>query len=772
MGKSLEYHVVFCGKKHLRSWIGIKHLAHCETLADYNNLLENCKEKQNPFQVLKKFKNDWKVSLDEMLRVKSEDRSLILEMYEVKQEEPKRKLQKITPEEKQQLRVHLHTLRKAEREELKKATKMRRAKMIELKRLRKQKLLEELRRIRAEAKGHITRTVCFKCRDHNDKTAVVRCSQCDYFYHHTCEPVYTPDSTAEAFVCTYCKTATMPCHICYTHSPDMLKCRVKRCQKLYHATCLDFKWQQASILDGNLISCPAHSCHSCIHRSIVEYKKKIEPREKLVRCTVCPGTYHKDEECIPAGAVRINSHQILCPRHVDIQNKPRTYLCQICVKPFTNAQFEANKVRSCQTCPCLYHLDCLDEEDEQLMAADQFVCIYCRDGFFPRAGDVVWAKCGSSRWWPAKVLSRSAYPENMLTVKHTPDMFIVRFYGTNDHYWVSNKSTFLLQNEDDVASTGSSSSKDQKFQKGLEEAIQEVQSRELYFDTKVPLHYDSGMDKKPGNYRRIKNNIYVKPSRPLKEMEDFDETCRCNPEEPDPCGDGCVNKGLKIECSKECPCKELCQNQRMQRHQNAPTELKHMGTKGWGLTALQDLKQGTFVIEYVGEVLTKEEFQRRKQEYINNKERHFYFLELSGNHFIDARNKGNLSRFINHSCEPNCESSHWMVSGERRVGLFTLRDVKAGEELTFNYGWRSDGSNNQQCLCGAESCSKSLAMEKLKKGDPSLPSKPKGKVSMSKKKAEKSEEPSTMTNCDVCSSKFVSSKDSVICGKCYEEQEF
>jgi hypothetical protein len=63
----------------------------------------------------------------------------------------------------------------------------------------------------------------------------------------------------------------------------------------------------------------------------------------------------------------------------------------------------------------------------------------------------------------------------------------------------------------------------------------------------------------------------------------------------------------------------------------------------------------------------------------------FYLCEVSSNMVIDATNKGNMSRFINHSCEPNTEMQKWTVEGETRVGIFALRDIKTGEELTYDY---------------------------------------------------------------------------------------
>jgi len=89
------------------------------------------------------------------------------------------------------------------------------------------------------------------------------------------------------------------------------------------------------------------------------------------------------------------------------------------------------------------------------------------------------------------------------------------------------------------------------------------------------------------------------------------------------------------------------------------------------------------VIEYVGEVINLETCKRRLEE--RKHRRNFYILTLNNQECIDASKKGNLARFINHSCKPNCQTQKWVVRGELRVGIFAVRDIKKGEEITFDY---------------------------------------------------------------------------------------
>jgi serine/threonine protein kinase len=82
---------------------------------------------------------------------------------------------------------------------------------------------------------------------------------------------------------------------------------------------------------------------------------------------------------------------------------------------------------------------------------------------------------------------------------------------------------------------------------------------------------------------------------------------------------------------------------------------------------------------------------------------HFYMMAV-GSGFIDAGRKGGVARFINHSCEPNAEAQIWDIAGERRVGIFALKDVPAGTEVTFDYKWERKGFLPIICRCGAPSC--------------------------------------------------------------------
>ncbi|XP_026545400.1 histone-lysine N-methyltransferase SETD2 [Notechis scutatus] len=218
--------------------------------------------------------------------------------------------------------------------------------------------------------------------------------------------------------------------------------------------------------------------------------------------------------------------------------------------------------------------------------------------------------------------------------------------------------------------------------------------------------------KMPCYFDLIEENMYLTERKKNKSHRDIKRMlCECptvSKEELSQgevaCGEDCLNRLLMIECSSRCPNGEHCSNRRFQRKQHADVEVILTEKKGWGLRAAKDLPSNTFVLEYCGEVLDHKEFKTRVKEYARNKNIHYYFMALKNDEIIDATQKGNCSRFMNHSCEPNCETQKWTVNGQLRVGFFTTKLVTSGSELTFDYQFQRYGKEAQKCFCGSANC--------------------------------------------------------------------
>ncbi|KAF3041548.1 histone methyltransferase set2 [Didymella heteroderae] len=173
------------------------------------------------------------------------------------------------------------------------------------------------------------------------------------------------------------------------------------------------------------------------------------------------------------------------------------------------------------------------------------------------------------------------------------------------------------------------------------------------------------------------------------------------------CGEDsdCINRATKMECVGDCSCGRKCQNQRFLRKQYADVTVIKTEKKGFGLRANKDLVQGDFIFEYIGEVIDEKTFRRRMIQYDQEGIKHFYFMSLNKGEFVDATKKGNLGRFCNHSCNPNCFVDKWVVGDKLRMGIFAERKIKAGEELVFNYNVDRYGADPQPCYCGEPNCS-------------------------------------------------------------------
>jgi SET domain-containing protein len=172
------------------------------------------------------------------------------------------------------------------------------------------------------------------------------------------------------------------------------------------------------------------------------------------------------------------------------------------------------------------------------------------------------------------------------------------------------------------------------------------------------------------------------------------------------CGEDsdCINRATKMECVGDCGCGSGCQNQRFQQRQYANVSVIKTEKKGYGLRTNSDLRSGDFLFEYIGEVINEPQFRRRMVQYDEEGIKHFYFMSLSKGEFVDATKKGNLGRFCNHSCSPNCYVDKWVVGDKLRMGIFAERKIKAGEELVFNYNVDRYGANPQPCYCGEPNC--------------------------------------------------------------------
>jgi uncharacterized protein len=134
-------------------------------------------------------------------------------------------------------------------------------------------------------------------------------------------------------------------------------------------------------------------------------------------------------------------------------------------------------------------------------------------------------------------------------------------------------------------------------------------------------------------------------------------------------------------------------------------EVRDSPIHGRGVYAREDIKKGRRILEYVGERISHAEADRR-YELKGDDDGHTFLFIVDGRTVIDGGNGGNPSRYVNHSCDPNCET----VIEDRRVFVETVRDIKAGDELGYDYQltWESTDAPEDlamySCRCGAKGC--------------------------------------------------------------------
>ncbi|KAL3668229.1 hypothetical protein V7S43_007087 [Phytophthora oleae] len=232
----------------------------------------------------------------------------------------------------------------------------------------------------------------------------------------------------------------------------------------------------------------------------------------------------------------------------------------------------------------------------------------------------------------------------------------------------------------------------------------------------------------PPTYRKLGRSIYTF-KQPKVSLEDS-PVCECTKQ----CGEDCINRLSFTECfgpaptpgmkfnkhnrESNCMLGENCGNRALHQKVYPRFQKFHTVEKGWALRILEPVKAGQLVIEYVGEVINEEEKERRLLDHAKNSpdDKNMYIMELGKGEYIDARFKGSVSRFINHSCDPNCHLLKWRVRGVNRIAITALKDIEPGEELSYDYQFHTKQAMEWKCHCKSKNCRGTMAPEKINQG--------------------------------------------------------
>ena len=230
----------------------------------------------------------------------------------------------------------------------------------------------------------------------------------------------------------------------------------------------------------------------------------------------------------------------------------------------------------------------------------------------------------------------------------------------------------------------------------------------------LPFDFQQEVFSKPPMYSNVHGLKYDSSNRPKKHPPSND-FCKCK----EKCDEQCLNKMIMTECVGDmskgkgeknpyanCCVGPSCGNRMMGQRKFAKCRPKREQGKGWGLIVVNGVKKGGLVQEYGGEVIDEQTKEARLNQWAKDhpNDPNFYIMSLEHGWYIDAREKGNLARFINHSCGPNCVLIPINVAGNIRVAVVALRDIAPGEFLCYDYQFDTKHGDKFLCRCGAPNC--------------------------------------------------------------------
>ncbi|KAI8350894.1 hypothetical protein EDC96DRAFT_554558 [Choanephora cucurbitarum] len=123
----------------------------------------------------------------------------------------------------------------------------------------------------------------------------------------------------------------------------------------------------------------------------------------------------------------------------------------------------------------------------------------------------------------------------------------------------------------------------------------------------------------------------------------------------------------------------------------------------WGLYAEEHIDANDMVIEYVGEMIRQQVAEEREKKYERCGIGSSYLFRVDDDTVIDATKCGNVARFINHCCAPNCSAKIITVDKQKKIVIYANRDIEPGEEITYDYKFPIE-ADKIPCLCGSKYC--------------------------------------------------------------------
>ena len=150
----------------------------------------------------------------------------------------------------------------------------------------------------------------------------------------------------------------------------------------------------------------------------------------------------------------------------------------------------------------------------------------------------------------------------------------------------------------------------------------------------------------------------------------------------------------------------MTKRKQAKRPANPWFRLRRSRIQGTGAFAIVDIPKGTRIIEYVGQHITNAEADRRYPDEDRSERHHTFLFTLNQRIVIDAAYDGNEARFINHSCDPNCDA----VIERGHIWIDAIEDIPKGAELSYDYQFEHVAEYTEadlrfyECRCGSANC--------------------------------------------------------------------
>lgn len=239
--------------------------------------------------------------------------------------------------------------------------------------------------------------------------------------------------------------------------------------------------------------------------------------------------------------------------------------------------------------------------------------------------------------------------------------------------------------------------------KELQHEIEKL-NEELIFLENFPCKFLASKLCENMSFEYIRYNVYVSREREKFLTNEEISLCGCHKKNIPICDTYCLNNQLQTDCdSLNCITKE-CHN-KLLKLDIPKLDLIKTQTKGYGVITKETILKGRSIIEYNGEVIDLTEHIKREN-IIYKGATDFYAIYINKKTIIDGTNKGNISRFFNHSCSPNMVAHKRIFKNELHLLFYAKCIINVGDELTFDYNASVYGNKQIQCFCGSNNCRK------------------------------------------------------------------